>query len=71
MANLSVEEPDALMRARPDLWEPWWETARAPRPDVIFYELTGVSIGRRDSTTDHPIEPRFRCTWIINETNLQ
>jgi hypothetical protein len=23
MANLLVEEPDALMRARPDLWEPW------------------------------------------------
>jgi len=22
MVNLSVEEPDALMRARPDLWEP-------------------------------------------------
>ncbi len=23
MANLSVEEPDALVRARPGLWEPW------------------------------------------------
>jgi len=23
VANLSVEEPDALMRARPGLWEPW------------------------------------------------
>ena len=23
MAKLSVEEPDALMGARPDLWEPW------------------------------------------------
>ena len=23
MVNLSVEEPDALMCARPDLWEPW------------------------------------------------
>jgi hypothetical protein len=23
MAKLSVEEPDALMCARPDLWEPW------------------------------------------------
>jgi hypothetical protein len=21
--NLSAEEPDALMRARPGLWEPW------------------------------------------------
>ena len=23
MVKLSVEEPDALMCARPDLWEPW------------------------------------------------
>ena len=23
MAKLSAEEPDALMCARPDLWEPW------------------------------------------------
>ena len=23
VANLSVEEPDALMCARPGLWEPW------------------------------------------------
>jgi hypothetical protein len=34
MANLLVEEPDALMRARPGLWEPWWVTARATRPAV-------------------------------------
>ena len=32
MAKLLVEEPDALMRARPDLWEPWRVTARATRP---------------------------------------
>ena len=32
MANLSVEEPDALMCARPGLWEPWRVTARATRP---------------------------------------
>jgi hypothetical protein len=32
--NLSAEEPDALMRARPGLWEPWWVTARATRPDA-------------------------------------
>jgi hypothetical protein len=34
MANLLIEEPDALMCARPDLWEPWWVTARATRPDA-------------------------------------
>ena len=34
MANLSAEEPDALMRARPGLWEPWRVTARATRPDA-------------------------------------
>ena len=32
MVNLSAEEPDALMRARPGLWEPWRATARATRP---------------------------------------
>lgn len=37
MANLSVEEPDALMRARPGLWEPWRVTARATRPDTRSY----------------------------------
>ena len=30
MANLSVEEPDALMRARPDLWELWGSNAPEP-----------------------------------------
>ena len=34
MANLSVEEPYALMRARTGLWEPWRVTARATRPAV-------------------------------------
>src|SRR5262245_28150957 len=34
MANLSVEEPDALMRARPGLREPWRVTARATQPDA-------------------------------------
>ncbi len=32
MAKLLVEEPDALMHARPDLWEPWVVTPRATRP---------------------------------------
>ena len=35
MANLSVEEPYALMRARTGLWEPWRVTARATRPGSI------------------------------------
>ena len=34
MANLSVEEPYALMRARTGLWEPWRVTARATRPEA-------------------------------------
>jgi hypothetical protein len=33
MANLSVEEPDALMCARPGLWEPRVATPGATRPD--------------------------------------
>ena len=32
MANLSVEEPDALMCARPGLWEPRVATPGATRP---------------------------------------
>jgi hypothetical protein len=32
MAKLSVEEPDALMHARPGPWEPWRVTARATQP---------------------------------------
>ena len=38
MANLSVEEPDALMCARPGLWEPWRATARATRPEWAWGE---------------------------------
>jgi hypothetical protein len=34
MANLSAEEPDALMHARPGPWEPWRLTARATQPEV-------------------------------------
>ena len=40
MVNLSVEEPDALMRARPDLWEPWRATARATRPGASNRDAT-------------------------------
>ena len=35
VANLLVEEPYALMRARTDLWEPWRVIARATRPELI------------------------------------
>ena len=34
MANLSAEEPYALMRARTGLWEPWRATAWATRPEA-------------------------------------
>jgi hypothetical protein len=34
--RLSAEEPDALMRARPGLWEPWRVTARATRPGALL-----------------------------------
>src|SRR5262249_1850237 len=35
MANLSAEEPDARMRARPGLWERWGATPSATRPVQI------------------------------------
>ena len=34
VANLSAEEPYALMRARTGLREPWRATARATRPEA-------------------------------------
>ena len=34
MANPSLEEPDALVCARPGLWEPWVVTLRATRPEI-------------------------------------
>src|SRR5262249_9170043 len=34
MTNLSAEEPDALMRARPGLWERWGATPSATRPEA-------------------------------------
>jgi hypothetical protein len=43
MANLLVEEPDALMYARPDLWEHWVVTPRATRPDEHVGNCRGVS----------------------------
>ena len=43
LANLSAEEPDALMRARPGLWEPWRVTARATRPDARCAKSKGTA----------------------------
>jgi hypothetical protein len=39
MVNLSVEEPDALMRARPDLWEPRVATPLRPTQVVVEKKL--------------------------------
>ncbi len=40
MVYLSVEEPDALMCARPGLREPWRVTARATRPNSRRYRIS-------------------------------
>ena len=42
MANLLVEEPDALVYARPDLWEPWRATAKATRPEANLIDFAVV-----------------------------
>ena len=42
MVNLSVEEPDALMCARPDLWEPRVATPGATRPEAA--KLIGQTV---------------------------
>ncbi len=49
MAKLLAEEPDALMHARPDLWEPWRATAKATRPAARSGSpLSGGSAHRDD-----------------------
>ena len=40
MANLSVEEPDALMCARPGLWEPW--AGNCPGLPGLFREFSAT-----------------------------
>src|SRR5262245_15311094 len=44
MANLSAEEPDALMHARPGPWEPWRVTARATQPSDTPTSLEWVPL---------------------------
>ena len=49
MANLLVEEPDALMWARPDLWEPWGgNDPGPPGPPAL---KTSAQLALVDSTT--------------------
>ena len=55
MAKLLVEEPDALMRARPDLWEPWRATARATRPEAAKF-IVRTGIGRNTDARKHVCE---------------
>src|SRR5262249_19052067 len=55
VANLSAEEPYALMRARTGLREPWRATARATRPDAR--KATVRRVGRSDRCAQRPIEP--------------
>ncbi len=47
MVNLSVEEPDALVRARPGLWEPWVGNCPGP-PGPPQVRLTKLSMGMSD-----------------------
>jgi hypothetical protein len=42
VANLSAEEPYALMRARTGLREPWRATARATRPEARNAKATAM-----------------------------
>jgi len=74
-ANLSVEEPDALMCARPDLWEPWVRNHPGPpgpalakiAPIKVFLSsarwrgvAVGVPVPGRHSRAH--VEP----TWVTN-----
>ena len=55
MANLSVEEPDALMHARPDLWEHWGVIPSATRPDAR----------RRKGSRAHVRHTEVGCRWLL------
>ena len=62
MANLLVEEPDALMCARPDLWEPW--VSNHPGPPG---PLSQIRKRRWQSLRQEAWERRKKC----KEANLK
>ena len=67
MANLSAEEPYALMRARTGLREPWRATARATRPDARPC-VAGVPAQRRARASAVTFFPnRFASTDTASE----
>ena len=60
MAKLLAEEPDALMHARPDLWEPWRATAKATRP-------AAASVFHFDADSEDAVRAGGRCAeWHLD-----
>ena len=60
MANPTSDEPDALMCARPDLWEPWAETPKATRPCVSWRAGLPNEIQRQHRTSADPVAGGLR-----------
>ncbi len=71
MANLSVEEPDALMCARPDLWEP--RVGNDPGPPGPVRAGTFEEIGAEVSLTRQydEFQSAFRIRSILHRVCLR
>jgi hypothetical protein len=69
MANLLVEEPDALMRARPGLWEPWWVTARATRPSAANHLCQLNEEGATEADFVQPKMSEVNYTFVCKQNS--
>ena len=72
MATLSVEEPDALMCARPDLWEPWaGKCPGPPGPPRFDHCYLGASVGATDAGWEHALDAEVdvnrRATIFVSQ----
>jgi len=56
MVNLPVEEPDALVRARPDLWEPW--VGNCPGPPGLRWVECPANLQRCQNSD------KTSATWL-------
>ena len=69
MANLSVEEPDALMHARPDLWEPWGVIPGATRPGLPGVGEGSAAAGALTIVSANRAENAVGCGMVMIALN--
>ncbi len=61
VVNLTVEEPDALMCARPDLWEPWAGNCPGPPGQTVESppsSESAISLRQKPNQLRHASERR-------------